>query len=297
MVHFSDVMCIGGIQAPAILSERNSKTFNEDPSVSDTAEKSKLQFGVAYDPTAYQLTHYKADEPYVVPKPLAIKDLFTYVQPWSGYTTTSHRPEAVQLPEQTANIKPSIRYRNAELLGNKWIELACDEALKSVKAGGGPFSSVIVQVDDESNRVIRYWISWNHVTEWNDPTAHGEVTAIRQACQELGVFDLGRILKTNPKLKLPQDGVTSHCELYSSAEPCPMCYSAIRWARIDNIFFAATVYDAAVQGVRFSDEPIYAELALNYADRKALGVNCYQCTVPNSLDAFNHFKRSDAIKY
>jgi tRNA(Arg) A34 adenosine deaminase TadA len=76
-----------------------------------------------------------------------------------------------------------------------------------------------------------------------------------------------------------------------------MCYSAIRWARIDNIFFAATVYDAAVQGVRFSDEPIYAELALNYADRKALGVNCYQCTVPNSLDAFNHFKRSDAIKY
>jgi tRNA(Arg) A34 adenosine deaminase TadA len=76
-----------------------------------------------------------------------------------------------------------------------------------------------------------------------------------------------------------------------------MCYAASRWARIDNIFFAATVYDAAVQGVKFSDEPIYAELALNYADRKQLGVSCYQCTTHNSLDAFNYFKRSNATKY
>ncbi len=76
-----------------------------------------------------------------------------------------------------------------------------------------------------------------------------------------------------------------------------MCYTGCRWARIDHIYFAATVYDAAAQGVNFSDEPIYTELALNYADRKALGVYCYQCTVPNSLDSFNHYKRSRAIKY
>lgn len=265
--------------------------------MSDTAEKFRLQFGVAYDPSKYQLTHYQADEPYLLPEPLVIENQFTYIQPWSGYTPDSDHPEAERLAVQTANIKPSIRYRNAELLSNKWIELACTEALKSVQAGGGPFSSVIVQIDDESNRVIRYWISWNHVAEWNDPTAHGEVTAIRQACQELGVFDLGRIAKDNPELKLPQKGTTSHCELYSSAEPCPMCYAASRWARIDNIFFAATVYDAAVQGVKFSDEPIYAELALNYADRKQLGVSCYQCTTDNSLDAFNYFKRSNATKY
>ena len=265
--------------------------------MSDNAAKTKAIFGVTYDPAIYQLTHFKADEPYSRPEPLVIDDLFNYVQPWSGYSNHSTRAEAHLLPAQTANIKPSMRYRDAELGGNKWMELACSEALKSVQAGGGPFSSVIVQIDDDSNRVIRYWISWNHVTEWSDPTAHGEITGIRQACQELGVFNLGQISKNDPKLKLPQTSATSHCELYTSAEPCPMCYAATRWSRIDYIYFAATVFDAAAQGVRFSDEPIYAEISLNYAERRALGAHCFQCTVPNSLDAFNHFKRSESIKY
>lgn len=177
------------------------------------------------------------------------------------------------------------------------MEKACDEALKSVQQGGGPFATCLVQIDDETNKVIRYWVARNHVTEWNDPTAHGEITAIRQACQELGVLSLGKISKDDPNLKLPQKAKTTHCELYSNAEPCSMCYTGCRWARIEHIYFAATVYDAAAQGVNFSDEPIYTELMLNYADRKAYGVNCYQCTVPNSLDAFNHYKRSHAIKY
>ena len=76
-----------------------------------------------------------------------------------------------------------------------------------------------------------------------------------------------------------------------------MCYCATRWARIDNLYFSATVYDAAAQGVNFSDETIYAEIGLNYADRRKMGVQCYQCTEDNSLDAFNHYKRLAAGKY
>jgi tRNA(Arg) A34 adenosine deaminase TadA len=227
------------------------------------------------------------------------KHMFGYLQPYDGYCNKSDLPAEVasKLPCQTANIKPSGKYMDAEREGNKWMHLACAEALKSVQTGGGPFATVIVQIDDASNRVIRYWVSHNAVVMWKDPTAHGETTAIRQACKELNVLDLGHIKKDDPNLKLPQPSATSHCDLYTSAEPCPMCYCATRWARIDNIYFGATVYDAAAQGVNFSDEPIYAELALNYADRRKYGVNCYQCTEDNSLSAFNHYKRSTAGKY
>jgi tRNA(Arg) A34 adenosine deaminase TadA len=259
----------------------------------------KKFFGDQYDTDFTQMTSYPADEPYVAPAPIEQRDTFRYLQPWDGYCNASDRPpeDAKRLPCQTSNIKVSLKYKDAERIGNKWMHLACDEALKSVQKGGGPFSTVIVQIDDESNKVIRYWISHNAVVLWTDPTAHGEVTAIRQACKELGVLNLGRISKDDPNLKLPQTGKTSHCDLYTSGEPCPMCYAATRWARIDNIYFGCTVYDAAVQGVNFSDEPIYAEMSLNYADRRKMGVNCYQCTVDNSLDAFNHYKRSSAGKY
>lgn len=260
----------------------------------------KKFFGDQYDPEFTQVTHYDADEPYPsTPEPLAVKNPFAYIQPWSGYCNPSDRPEAdaKRLPCQTYNIKPSLKYQGVEVIGNKWMRLACAEALKSVQKGGGPFSTVIVQIDDETNRVLRYWVSHNAVVMWTDPTAHGEVTAIRQACKELGVIDLGNIRKDDPNLKLPQPGATSHCDLYTSAEPCPMCYCATRWARISNIYFAATVYDAAAQGVNFSDEPIYAEMSLNYADRRKMGANCYQCTVDNSVDAFNHYKRITAGKY
>lgn len=257
-------------------------------------------FGDKYDTDFTQMTHYDADEPYdnkIVP--LVKKDMFGYLQPWNGYCNKCDRPEedARRLPCQTANIKPSMKYAGVEIIGNKWMKLACAEALKSVQKGGGPFSTVIVQIDDDSNKVIRYWISHNAVVKWTDPTAHGEVTAIRQACKELGVLNLGQINKDDPNLKLPQEGKTSHCELYTSAEPCPMCYAATRWSRINKIFFAATVYDAAQQGVNFSDEPIYAEMSQFYADRKKMGVECFQCTTDNSLDAFNHYKRSSAGKY
>lgn len=263
------------------------------------ADKKKLIFGVEYDPSIQQMTHFPADEPYARPKPLVIQDLITYIQPWSGYSNESTLPreDSTRLPASTYNIKPSLRYQDAELLTNKWMDMACENALKSVQHGGGPFGTVLVQIDDETERVIRYWIAWNHVTEWHDPTAHGEITAIRQACQELGTINLGKIEKNDPNLKLPQTGKTSRCELYTSAEPCPMCYAGTRWARIDYLYFAATVYDAAAQGVRFSDEPIYTELSMHYADRRKMGAYCYQCTTDNSLDAFNHYKRGGSIKY
>ncbi len=259
----------------------------------------KKFFGIEYDPKCYNLKAISADEPYTRPEPLAAHDPMRYLQPWTGYEPecTLPKEDALRLPVQTANIKQSLRYTGVELCSNKWMDLACEQALASVKYGGGPFCSVIVQIDDERNKVIRYWVGWNHVVEWCDPTAHGEVTTIRQACNELGVFDLGKISKSDPMLKLPQECEISHCELYSSAEPCPMCYAATRWARIDHIFFAATIFDAAQQGIGFLDEPIYAELALSYKDRQKTGAFCYQCTTGNSLDAFNHYKRSGAGKY
>ena len=65
------------------------------------------------------------------------------------------------------------------------------------------FATCLVQIDDETNKVIRYWVARNHVTEWNDPTAHGEITAIRQACQELGVLSLGKISKDGSEPEAP----------------------------------------------------------------------------------------------
>jgi guanine deaminase len=259
----------------------------------------KKFFGVEYDPDVHQLHAISDDEPYQRPTALGPQDPFNYLQPYDGYCNKSDRPEedAKRLPCQTSNIKPSARYMGVEVMGNKWMHLACAEALASVQHGGGPFSTVIVQIDDDTHKVMRHWISWNRVVEWVDPTAHGEVTCIRQACQDLGVINLGLINKDEKGLKIPQTCKTSHCELYTNGEPCPMCYCATRWARIDHIFFACTVYDAAVQGVKFSDEPIYNEMRRDYKEREKLGVWCEQCTTDNSLSAFNHYKRSSAGKY
>lgn len=104
----------------------------------------------------------------------------------------------------------------------------------SVASGGGPFGAVIVR----DGRVVS--CGMNRVRVDDDPTAHAEVVAIREACKALGVWDL------------------SGCVIYSSCEPCPMCLSAIYWAGISRIFFANTKDDAAVAG--FSDAFIYAEI-------------------------------------
>jgi len=127
-------------------------------------------------------------------------------------------------------------------LNSKFMQTAIDLALAGVAAGrGGPFGCVIVRQGQIVGRGA------NLVTSTNDPTAHAEVVAIRDACSRLGSFHL------------------TGCELYASCEPCPMCLAAIYWARLDHIFFACTAADAASIG--FSDDEIRHELALSQSER------------------------------
>ena len=113
------------------------------------------------------------------------------------------------------------------------ISLA-EEMMRAHK--GGPFGAVIARDGEIVGE------GYNQVTSLNDPTAHAEVVAIRQACSNVGSFRL--------------DG----CEIFASCEPCPMCLSAIYWARIDKIYYANTRADAARIG--FDDELIYHQLSL-----------------------------------
>jgi tRNA(Arg) A34 adenosine deaminase TadA len=115
------------------------------------------------------------------------------------------------------------------------------EAIKEAEAGmrsgrGGPFGCVIVR----AGKVIAR--GNNRVTSTNDPTAHAEVTAIREACSALGKFSL------------------EDCELFTSCEPCPMCLAAIYWARIPRVFYGNTRADAAEIG--FDDDFIYQQIPL-----------------------------------
>ena len=115
---------------------------------------------------------------------------------------------------------------------NKFMKLALDEAFKGMRAeDGGPFGAAIVK----DGEIIA--IGHNEVIKTNDPTAHAEIVAIRKATKLLGRFDL------------------SDCEIYSTCEPCPMCFSAIHWAKMKTLYFAANRYDAA--GIGFDDQYIY----------------------------------------
>jgi guanine deaminase len=119
---------------------------------------------------------------------------------------------------------------------------AVNAALKGMNNNeGGPFGCVIVK----DGKIVGK--GNNKVTSTNDPTAHAEVTAIRDACKNLGSFQL--------------DG----CEIYTSCEPCPMCLGAIYWARPDKVYFGSNQQDAADIG--FDDEFIYKEIPLPYEQR------------------------------
>ncbi len=183
-------------------------------------------------------------------------------------------------------------YEESLVVPNRWIEMACKEAENSVKVGGGPFGAVLLQIDDETDQVIRLWMDHNHVIEHLDPTAHAEISVIRAACQELGVIDLGRINKSESKL--PQEGETSHCEIYSSCEPCPMCYSAIAWARIPALVFSASRFDASGEGVDFQDEELHAEVMKDYSDRK---IRVHQAPSSRALEAFELWKAGVYTRY
>ncbi len=231
-----------------------------------------------------------------MPKVLTAAEYAKLPKNWDGYCpdcTLKDKSQCAQRPCQKANILIGSIYQGIQAKGDPWMKMASEEALKSVQNGGGPFGAVIIQIDDDTGKVLRYWVNHNHVAEWSDPTAHAEVTTIRTATKDLGVLDLGHINKKDSKL--PQTGEWSHCVIYSSAESCPMCLSAIYWSGIKSVAFAATRYDAAVKGVSFDDKMIYDELARPYAQRQHMHV--VHSNVDNSLDAFNYYKRSHVARY
>ncbi|WP_295073983.1 nucleoside deaminase [Ruminococcus sp.] len=125
---------------------------------------------------------------------------------------------------------------------DKFMKIAIDEARTGITAGhGGPFGCVIVK---EGKVVGR---GHNEVIKQNDPTCHGEVMAIRDACKNLGTYDL------------------SGCELYTTAEPCPMCRGAVMWSNIRKVYFGCNIADTDSIGFRDkvfyeSDEDISEEL-------------------------------------
>ncbi|MGE7760088.1 nucleoside deaminase [Peribacillus sp. NPDC097895] len=124
----------------------------------------------------------------------------------------------------------------------KFMEMAVRLAHENVLAkNGGPFGAVIVKDGTVIGR------GCNNVTTANDPTAHAEVQAIRDACRTLNSFQL------------------TDCEIYTSCEPCPMCIGAIYWARPKAIYYACTKEDAARIG--FDDHFIYQELAIPMENR------------------------------
>ena len=125
----------------------------------------------------------------------------------------------------------------------KYLERAIEIARTGMQENkGGPFGCVIVKNDE----IIAE--GYNMVTSDNDPTAHAEVVAIRNACKKLNTFQL------------------TDCDIYASCEPCPMCLGAIYWARVSKVIYANTRHDAAA--VEFDDDFIYKEISIDINKRR-----------------------------
>lgn len=139
----------------------------------------------------------------------------------------------------------------------------------SIEEGGGPFGAVIVQGG------IIVSTGNNRVTKNNDPTAHAEIEAIRDACKKLGKFKL------------------SNCTIYTSCEPCPMCLGAIYWAGIKRVFYGNNREDAKV--IDFDDSFIYDELNLKNEDKSIEMINILH---EEAIVAFEKWsKLEDKVKY
>ena len=124
----------------------------------------------------------------------------------------------------------------------RFMRHAIELGRKAAEAGdGGPFGAVVVK----DGAIVGE--GWNRVLAGNDPTAHGEIVAIRDACRRTGSYSL------------------EGCDLYTSGEPCPMCLGAIYWARVERVFYGFNVQDAANAG--FDDKLIYGQLALQREQR------------------------------
>ncbi len=142
-------------------------------------------------------------------------------------------------------------------------------SIENLNQDGGPFGAVIAK----DGEILATGV--NRVTDSCDPTAHAEVSAIRNAAKKLGTFDL------------------SGYEIYSSCEPCPMCLGAIYWARLDKLYYGNTKEDAKVIG--FDDSFIYEELELKKEDRK---LKSEELLGKEALEAFNMWaKKEDKTEY
>ncbi len=152
---------------------------------------------------------------------------------------------------------------------NQFMAEAIILSKKSLLSGGGPFGAIVVK----NGEIIG--IGKNNVTIGNDPTAHAEIVAIRDACKKISDFQL------------------SGCIIYSSCEPCPMCLSAIYWAQIKEIYFANTRKDAADIG--FQDDFIYEEIKKPLKKR---AIPCKQVGRDSALEAFRLWmKKNDKVEY
>lgn len=142
-------------------------------------------------------------------------------------------------------------------------------SVENVKNGGGPFGAVIVKDGEIIARGV------NRVTSNCDPTAHAEVSAIREAAAKLKRFDL------------------SGCDIYTSCEPCPMCLGAIYWARLDRMFYGNTKTDA--KNIGFDDSFIYDEIDLRIEDRR---LKSQQLLSEEAIKAFEDWENNtDKIPY
>ena len=152
----------------------------------------------------------------------------------------------------------------------KFMERAVELSLKGSSEGkGGPFGAVIVK----NGEIVGE--AYNQVTSTNDPTAHAEVMAIRDACKNLNTFDL------------------TDCEVYTSCEPCPMCLGAIYWSRAVKVYSGNTREDAKKTG--FDDSFIYDEIPLPLSERK---VKMVQMGHQEALNVFELWDKNEGkIKY
>jgi len=147
---------------------------------------------------------------------------------------------------------------------NAFMARAIELSLENVRTGrGGPFGAVIVK----DGQILAEGA--NNVTATNDPTAHAEIAAIREACRKLGAFEL------------------TGCEIYTSCEPCPMCLGAIYWARPDRVFYGNTADDAARAG--FDDSHIYDEIPKPPAARK---IPMEQLMREEAMEGFRAWEKS-----
>lgn len=149
------------------------------------------------------------------------------------------------------------------------MERAIELAIHSVDQAGGPFGAVVVK----NGEIVAE--GSNCVTLHNDPTAHAEVTAIRNACKVLNTFDL------------------SGCEVYTSCEPCPMCLSSMYWARVDKYYYGCTQDDAKKIG--FDDSYIYKQIDLKPEERDLKSAQLLQ---DKAIEAFDKWDiKEDKTEY